>query len=93
MASRIFVHVAEDEIENIPLHEDVFSSDSEDESGDEGLLLTLQHFYLMHFEDNLMERMARRTEKAQRSEARHARVAEYEEYTFCGPSTAITVFG
>ena len=37
--------------------------------------------------------MARRTEKSERSDARLARVAEYEEYTFCGPSTAITVFG
>lgn len=37
MGSRIFVHVADDEIENIPLHEDIFDTDSEeDESEDEG---------------------------------------------------------
>lgn len=37
MGSRIFVHVAEDEIENIPLHEDIFDTDSEEEdSEDEG---------------------------------------------------------
>jgi len=78
MGSRIFVHVAEDEIENIPLHEDIFDTDSEEDESED--------------EDNLMERMARRTEKSERSDARLARVAEYEEYTFCGPSTAITVF-
>ena len=39
MGSRIFVHVAEDEIENIPLHEDIFDTDSEEEeSEDEGIL-------------------------------------------------------
>ena len=47
MGSRIFVHVAEDEIENIPLHEDIFDTDSEeDESEDEGSLDSGKHDHI-----------------------------------------------
>ena len=38
MGSRIFVHVAEDEIENIPLHEDIFDTDSEEEESERSIL-------------------------------------------------------
>lgn len=75
--SRIYVHVAQDEIETIPLHEEVFGSDDESESEDE---------------DNLVDRMARREERRNKDKIREDRIGAYEEYTYTGPSTAITFF-
>jgi len=77
VSSKIFVHVADDEIETIPDYNDVFSSDDDDED-DEA--------------DGLYDNLARRQEKENRRKLRGQRIDEYEEYTWTGPSTAITIF-
>lgn len=76
VTSKIFVHVADDEIETIPDYNDVFSSDEEDDDDEGGIY------------DNL----ARRQEKENKRKIRGQRIDEYEEYTWAGPSTAITIF-
>ena len=44
-------------------------------------------------QDDLYDNLARRQEKENRRNERTAKIEEYEEYTWTGPSTAITVFG
>ena len=43
--------------------------------------------------DGLYDNLARRQEKDNRRKLRAGRIDEYEEYTWTGPSTAITIFG
>jgi len=76
-SSKIFVHVNDDEIDTIPVYEEVFSSDDEDEhSGDE----------------DLYDNIARQQEKETRRKKREETIAGYETYTYTGPSTAIVLF-
>lgn len=75
--SKIYVHIRDEEIESIPVYEEVFSSDDEDD--DDG-------------GDDLYDNIARQQEKENRRKKRSQTIEAYEEHTFTGPSSALVLF-
>jgi cell division control protein 45 len=75
-SSKIYVHIRDEEIDNIPVYEEVFSSDDEDEDED----------------NDLYDNIARQQEKENRRKKRTQTIEQYEEHTFTGPSSALVLF-
>jgi len=77
-SSKIFVHISEEEMDGIPVYEEVFSSDEEEDEPENA--------------DELFDNIAEREEKRNRRKKREETIQNYETYTYTGPSTAIVIF-